>query len=62
MSKKNPFGGKDPFKKIVLAVSLTAEQNDAVDALVEYRGAETRSGLVKELLREAFDKMESEKP
>lgn len=60
MATKNPFGGRDPFKKIVLAVSLTAEQNEAVDALVKHRGAETRSGLVKDLLREAYDQMEKE--
>lgn len=60
MAKKNPFAGRDPFKKIVLNVSLTVEQNETVEALMAFRGAKTRSALVKDLLREATDKMNEE--
>ncbi|WP_136643872.1 hypothetical protein [Subtercola vilae] len=55
MSRDNPFTEREPFKKRITSVSLTAEQRAAFDLLKERTHTVTDGAMIKKALERMVD-------
>ena len=59
VKERNPFKGRDPFKKRVITVSVTADQQEAIDRLKGDLELKTDGALIKAAIALLWDQQYS---